>query len=463
MASKMSQVEKDEETAARECDGDDDNNETSTQNLLMVDENPIDDAMKPRFEILSVTSPMGFFHPTHALIKDSVTGYIYEWNSRMHRKLRHVTKLKRLHRHLPRVWTCEPHIVTWWLNLTNEIANIFWTVSGVFATWPSAASSADAAARIVYAAGIIAGAFMIVSCYLSYVEAINHSHADLVLPAAKNAQVHIRRFFRPRRIYGMNRSPLGRHDIDDNKRRQLLRMGYPVVESSTGRVITIDIFDEAIMKQRSVGAIDDETLRDLQIKVNLLSFKNICTTQVVHIAPMPWSGEDEKEQSYAWWTWAPALNHLGVLCALIGFVSAIVYIIPMCMGYTLAQKGNASVGVTLFFVDILQVVSYMGFVATGHLYIAEAAGSWWKPKLDSIGWWITVCNTVGAYGFLLCGALAIPDTVGSTCCPDMARWGSALACFWGSSSYLVGGILMMIEFANPEPIIFRSGGNDKAL
>jgi len=460
----MSSKEKDEETAAREYDGDDSDETTMHQNLLKVDEDPIDGAKKPRFEILRVSSPMGFFHPTHAMVKDTVTGSVYEWNSRMHRKLRHMNEPKQCHRHFPRVWTCEPHIVTWWLNLTNEIANIFWTVSGVFATWPSAASnSEDAASRTVYAAGIIAGVFMIISCYLSYVEAINHTHADLVLPTTKSAQVDARRFLRPRRIYGMHRSPLGQHGIDDKKRLQLLQMGYPIVETTTGQLITTDIADEAIMKHK-LGAASDETFQDLQVKVNMHTGKYVCTTQVVHIAPVPDDGAFfNKEKSYMWWTWKPALNHLGVLCALIGFLSAIVYLIPMCVEYPLAKNGNASVGVTLFFVDILQVVPYMCFVATGHLYIAEAAGSWWKPKLDSIGWWITVCNTVGAYGFLLCGALAIPGTVGSTCCPDMARWGSALACFWGSCSYLVGGILMMFEFANPEPIIVCGyGGNNKA-
>ena len=109
-------------------------------------------------------------------------------------------------------------------------------------------------------------------------------------------------------------------------------------------------------------------------------------------------------------------------------------------------------GVMLFFDDILQVIPYIFFTAICQLLIAEAAGSWWKPKWDSIGYWIALFNYIGAWGFLLCGALAIPDTVGSTCCPNIAKWGSAFACFWGSCSYFIGGVLMCIEFANPQPI-----------
>lgn len=304
---------------------------------------------------------------------------------------------------------------------------------------------------------------MILSCYFGYVEAINQSHANVCLPnqEEENAnKIKKRRFHPTRRVYGLFQSPLGSgyHGLDDKKKRMLLRMGFPIIEScSTGKLATPDAFDSAAAKFRN---IDDESLRSQHVVANVRTGKYVWTVQAIHIAPVA-TKDDQDQPSYLWWTWTPALSYVGVLCALIGFLSAIIYLIPMCLEYPFSEI-NVSMGVTLFFVDILQVIPYMCFVVVGHISIAEAAGSWWKPKFDHIGWWVTVFNTLGAYGFLLCGALAIPDTVGSDCCPNMARWGSSLSCFWGSLCYLVGGMLMIIEFANPEPFIVCGGKAEKS-
>ena len=349
------------------------------------------------------------------------------------------------------------------------LANIFWTLSGGFSTWPS--DNADKSAKVVYAAGIVAGVYMIISCYFTYVEAINHSHMDIVLPAG-----HKRRSFeRPGRIYGQNKSPIRHenHGLDKERiRRRFQEQGFPYVETyDSGEIVTSEAYDDfvgsRVHKSKTSGDEEEATLQEeepvndddgateslIGRKLNIRDGHFVCTTAVLEVHEA--SDDPEQKRSYEWWTWHPSLNHLGILTSLIGLISAVVYLIPMCMGYPLSRNGNASMGVTLFFVDILQVIPYICFTAVCQMLIAEAAGSWWKPKFDSIGYWIAVLNYIGAWGFLLCGALAIPGTVGSTCCPNIAKWGSAFACFWGSATYFFGGLLMWIEFANPEPISFR--------
>jgi hypothetical protein len=416
------------------------------------------DPQKSRFEVISKKAPLPWFHPTHAVIKDRVTGETYKWNSRMHRKMRHTVPIStETKQHSPRLWSCEPHIITWWINLTNEIANVFWTISGIFATWP--AENTDASDRVVYASGIIAGVFMIASCYFGYVEAINHTHSDIRIPGEKHTQVRHRHFIRPRRIYGILPSPLGHayNRLDDKKRERLVEMGFPIVETTSGKLVTMAMLDEAIAAVLKKN--EDLSVKEHQVLLRTLNYA--CTAQAVSVAAVP---VQQHRFPYIMWTWTPAINHVGVLAAHASLVAAVVYLVPMCVGYPLAKNDNAKTGVTLFFVDILQVIPYIIFVVVGHLYIAEAAGdSWWKPAFNNIGWWISVLNTLGAYGFLLCGALAIPGTLESTCCANMAKWGSAFACFWGSCSYLVGGILMFVEFANPEPIVIRKKQSSKAL
>lgn len=420
---------------------------------------------KQNFDVKSTYSPISWLHPTKAVITDPQTGETYEWNSRAHRKRREMAKTdpsKNAH-HLPRLWCWEPKIVTWWLNVTNIIANIFWTLSGVYATWPS--SNADQSAKIVYAAGIVAGVFMIASCYCSYVEAVNQSSSPVILPGPsphEKRKKKRREFIHTARVYGKCVSPIHYYEHDrfhsERHKRWLMRMGFPVFEDAeTGQLVHPGDLVNVVSSDGTESTADVEVAgnehnpleplvgKDYKIEFDGYTF----TTSVIKADLTP--GEN---LSYELWTWHPPLDQLGAILAMIGLVSAIVYLIPMCAGYPLSKNGNASVGVTIFFVDILQVIPYMCFVFTSQCYIAEAAGSWYKPKLDSIGYYACVFNYIGAWGFLLCGALAIPVTLGSDCCPNMATWGSAFACFWGSASYLVGGILQMIEFANPEPIVF---------
>lgn len=111
------------------------NNETKQGSLSALVDNDANNSFNPfgdhsieqpsRFQVLSTKTPIPGFHPTQATIRDRRTGKIYDWNSRSHRKMRSPTATDdQRKQHLARIWTFEPHIVTWWLNLTNEIANV---------------------------------------------------------------------------------------------------------------------------------------------------------------------------------------------------------------------------------------------------------------------------------------------------------------------------------------------------
>ena len=469
------------------------------------------------YEIVSTASPGRWFHPTHAILRHVGTGETFEWNSRDHRKMRHLRRIIRppLRQFLRlllfsrqnniRWWCYEPHIVTWWVNLTNMLANSFWIFSSVFAVWPNIVdNNIDVSGRTNYAGGILAGLFMIASCYLACVEAMNHTYSQIHQHAnadkstaasaspPNNTAATARRFVPTGMYYGRRRSPvvgLYRDATDslqiEKQRKKLLRLGYPIVEvittetteagtagnnhhNTNDKVLSDETIDNAISKyfkaknnkwrgvdNNNGNQVEDgdheEQMELIGKQLKILSNNFSCTTTITAVAPL---ADVQEEGHYDWWTWDPYnpdMHNAGILMAFISFLCAIVYLIPMCAVWPMANN-NANEGTTLFFVDILQVIPYIGFAAIGHVYIFEAAGSWWKPRWDSIGYSIAVLNTVGAYGFLFCGALAIPGTVGATCCPNMAKWGSSFACFWGSVFYFLGGVLMWLEFANPQPI-----------
>jgi hypothetical protein len=104
-------------------------------------------------------------------------------------------------------------------------------------------------------------------------------------------------------------------------------------------------------------------------------------------------------------------------------------------------------------VHFFQIIPSMGFVYSGFAAMAEASGSWIKPKLNYIGWWAALNNMVGGWGFLLYAILALPGVVGEPgCCGDLTKWGASLATFWGSCFFWIAGILQCIEFSCQHPI-----------
>ena len=98
--------------------------------------------------------PGWYFHPVKGIL--SIDGVEYEWNSRAHRKLRHLWGPPEKHpekakdRIMFLGW--EPHIVTWWNVWIGEIANTLWVINGLYATWPEINGNSEI---IGYITGVI--------------------------------------------------------------------------------------------------------------------------------------------------------------------------------------------------------------------------------------------------------------------------------------------------------------------
>lgn len=410
------------------------------------------------------------WHPTAATI--TVDGVSYKWNSRAHRKLRYPQGTKEAH---PPKWIhrigflgWEPHIVTWYICWVGVIANTLWVINGVYGTWPDAASSGETAELISFGTGI-AGAFLfIVTGYLGYIEAINQSFSAIVLPKtrdtlkeavapdtsnAKNTK-HLRRFVRPSTShYGQWISPLV-HPQEHLAVERLIRKGYPVVrDDASEKLITASLFDRFLEKhstdatQTLQGRKVSIAIGDHVIHATLDNFDTIKygTTKKTQLA--------DKNKGYRWWTWHPDIHHMGIFNALVFFVSTILFFIPACAWLPMNRHG-ASTASLVFWVQVMQIIPCIGFIYTGHAAMAEASSSWWKPAPKEIGWWISLFNTIGGYGFMACAILEIPITVEPDSFANLTKWGAEFGTFWGSCAFWVAGILQCIEFGSQHPVAF---------
>jgi hypothetical protein len=84
--------------------------------------------------------------------------------------------------------------------------------------------------------------------------------------------------------------------------------------------------------------------------------------------------------------------------------------------------------------------------------MAEASGSWWKPDFWNIGWWISLFNTIGSYGFMVYAIIAIWGLVDFDRYAGLMKWGADLGTFWGSCAFWVAGFLACFEFGSKHPI-----------
>lgn len=434
-----------------------------------------------RFNVLGTWSPAPCLHPTEATIQDNQTGKIYHWNSRAHRKMRFLwskDEAEQGARTGLKLWCCEPHLVSWWNVISNMTANVFWVLNGTYNLFPYISPNS---AQVTYAGAVLGGFFLITTNYLSLVEAINNTSCDVRTSDRDDKKKHKRVFKRPKKVYGKFKSPIGfdRHVIDQHKFcRELQDLGFPYIESvETKQLLTADDYDKAI--QSSIGGkeasmVDESSIEMPQTsirdsgeakanaseegtaisssligkEVNIVDSNFCSTTQVINIVQT----KPSSSQSYQWFTLHPPFQHIGVLTSFIGVWCALLYMIPMCISYPWSQRTDISQGKELFFYDLLQGLTHTFYALTAHAAVAEAAGSWWKPKPSRIGWYVAMFNVIGSWGFALCGYFLIPGTVGASCCGGLAT-GSSWCCFIGAWSYFVGGLFQMVEFANPNPIV----------
>ena len=132
------------------------------------------------------------FYPTHAdITTDNKSGdsHKYQWNSRDHRKMRYPLHLVPGHQDDTtatfhpanfmqrfRLVSYEPFNVTWYICWIGFIANTLWVVNGVYAVWPMPNAAMNN--YITYATGALGAFLFIVTGYLGFVEAINHTHDE---------------------------------------------------------------------------------------------------------------------------------------------------------------------------------------------------------------------------------------------------------------------------------------------
>ncbi|KAL3914338.1 MAG: hypothetical protein SGARI_000171 [Bacillariaceae sp.] len=380
----------------------------------------------------------------------------------------------------------EPHLVSWWNVVVNNTANVFWVLNGTYNLFPQIASSSDTAARVTYAGAVLGGFFLIVTNYLSFVEAINNTSCDVRIGGGnhrddddkKHRRHRRRRFFRrPRKLYGRFTSPIGYNNDnhqDDKFRRRLMEAGFPYIENEEGHLVTTCDYDRAVAvpvalergerssatvasgdedaaEKGNAGGISNSTSTATTVpligKTVSIVDDNFCTTTKI-VAITQNSESVLSKLSYQWWASCSStpFEYVGVLTSYVGVWCGILYFIPMCASYPWSLRNDVGEGTTLG-------LTHTFYAVMAHLSVAEAAGSWWKPVPQRIGWYVAWCNVVGSWGFALCGYFLIPATVGATCCQELATAGSAWACFLGACSYFVGGIIQMIEFANPDPIV----------
>jgi hypothetical protein len=445
-----------------------------------------------RFALSNVRSPGRLFccggsinwHPTHATVDVVDSAERYLWSARAHRKLRYAPALGQQQRHRWVFLGWEPRIVSWYIAWIGTIANTLWVVNGLYATWPGAAESGDLAEHISFGTGVVGAFLFIVTGYLGYVEAINQTYSPIRVVDEPKHPASKRRFRRPVIIYGKwPHHPLSRL-TDHIDAPTLLEQGFPIVKDVTSSlIVTGALFDRYL--QANPSQADQSGVRgrklDICIGTHVL---HVTVDELVAVQPLIKEHPDDEHpikspsSSYRWWTSSPDVRHMGIAAAVAFFVSTILFFIPACAWLPMGNK-DASVGETIFWVQVMQVreqtynprlvcckwttnnscwpfflcactqiIPCIGFIFAGHVWIAEASGSWWRPDVSNIGWWISVLNTVGGYGFMAYAVLAIPIITDGDSFGQLTKWGADLGTFWGSCAFWVAGILQCIEFGS---------------
>mmetsp|Transcript_22216 Transcript_22216/g.47784 ORF Transcript_22216/g.47784 Transcript_22216/m.47784 type:complete len:471 (+) Transcript_22216:84-1496(+) len=379
------------------------------------------------------------FYPTRAVItahdqegkrKGGGEHSRYAWSARDHRKMRFPTHIHHdaasnrhpdgVRRRL-RILSWEPHNVTWWNCFVGMVGNTLWVVNGAYAVWPDLAKHGEVGAtNIIYYTGVIGAGLYVITGYLGWVEAINHTHGYVRIPPAKKDgdSKDVRVMHCQHVQYGLEHHPLG-FSLGRTMEREAMdgRVEYaPVVEKYSGDIKEME---------RNSDVREKSAFFDMQ--------------------------------GYMWWTNHPDLCHIGIFNALVYFLSTLIFWIPAIVWLPMEELDDLTPRSEITWIYLPQIVPSVGFIYVGYAAMAEAAGSWTRPAFDAIGWWISFLNTIGGVGFLLYAVLALPSVVGKAgCCDELMRWGASMATFWGSCSFWVAGILQCVEFSSEHPITLGS-------
>jgi len=153
-------------------------------------------------------------------------------------------------------------------------------------------------------------------------------------------------------------------------------------------------------------------------------------------------GDGDGRLAFRWWG-SNSWRDLGFLAASIQLVAASVFWISTLTGLPGVIPGlpdDPPIAISDIFFWTPQVIGGLGFVISSSLLMLETQRAWWKPKLDSLGWYLGLFNLLGAIGFTLCGALGYASLSSSG-----AEYQSALSTFWGGWAFLIGSGIQLWE------------------
>ncbi|WWD22643.1 hypothetical protein CI109_107136 [Kwoniella shandongensis] len=152
-------------------------------------------------------------------------------------------------------------------------------------------------------------------------------------------------------------------------------------------------------------------------------------------------------KGFVWWG-KPMWHDLGYLAALVQLFAATIFWVSTITGLPGVIPGFAEGEGSKAIVDIFfwtpQVIGGCGFILSALILMIEVQKKWYLPNLFDVGWQVGVWNLIGAFGFMLCGALGYSDKSGVV-------YESGLSTFWGSWAFLIGSGFQLWEVIWREP------------
>ncbi|KAK8844803.1 hypothetical protein IAR55_006653 [Kwoniella newhampshirensis] len=152
-------------------------------------------------------------------------------------------------------------------------------------------------------------------------------------------------------------------------------------------------------------------------------------------------------KGFVWWG-KPMWHDLGYLAAIVQLFAATIFWVSTLTGLPGVIPGYSDGAGSKAIIDIFfwtpQVIGGCGFIVSSLILMIEVQKKWYLPDLMDIGWQVGVWNLIGAFGFMLCGALGYSSN-------SKVEYESALSTFWGSWAFLIGSGFQLWEVIWREP------------
>ncbi|TYJ51600.1 hypothetical protein B9479_007826 [Cryptococcus floricola] len=292
--------------------------------------------------------------------------------------------------------------VTFWIAVSFTLGSVVWVVNGFLVWFPVLRPEldTDAFSESASALAFIGGTIFLVGSYLMVVEALDRGR-EINFGTALGQLLHHRRFTSPQATVGSSDlSKLLSHTSTSSA-----NLG----DSHTQNVGNSD---------RGRSKLDEEGAKVM-----------------------------EGAKGFVWWG-KPMWHDMGYLAAIVQLFAATIFWVSTLTGLPGVIPGYADGKGSTAIIDVFfwtpQVIGGTGFIVSSLILMLETQTHPWLPNLTDIGWWIGFWNLIGAFGFMLCGALGYSDKSGVV-------YESDLATFWGSWAFLIGSVVQLGEAIWREP------------